>query len=45
MLEHAVVVGPFQTDWDVTIRMSADAVSQKAKWLLCRKDCRVFQAE
>ena len=45
MLEHAVLVGPFQTDSDVTVRMSTDALSQKAKWLLGCKDCRVLQAE
>ena len=28
VLQHAVVVGPFQTDCDVTIRMSADALPQ-----------------
>ena len=36
-----VVVGPFQTDCDVSIWMSADALSQEAKWLLCCKDCGV----
>ena len=45
MLEHAVVVGPVQTDGDVTIRMSADALSQKAEWLLCCEGCRVFQTK
>ena len=45
MLQHAVVVGPFQTDCNVSIWMSADGHSQEANWLLCGKDCRVFQAE
>ena len=45
VLQHAAVVGPFQTDCDVSTWMSADALSQEAKWLLCGKNCRVFQAE
>ena len=45
MFQHVVVVRPCQTDCDitdVTIRMSADVLSQKAKWLLCCENCRVF---
>ena len=45
VLQHAVVVRPFQSDCDVAVRTSADALSQEAKWLLRSRNCRVFEAE